>query len=48
MDKEENPISASSIHISALVGAGSLWPMIFLISYHQMLISFGSYEDYDP
>ncbi len=25
-DRKENPISASSIHVGALVGAGSLWP----------------------
>jgi len=26
-DRKENPISASSIHVGALVGAGSLWPL---------------------
>ncbi len=26
MDRKENPISAPSIHIGALVGDGSLWP----------------------
>jgi hypothetical protein len=31
-DKKENPISAPSIHVSAVVGAGSLWPMI--LSFH--------------
>jgi hypothetical protein len=25
-DRKENPISAPSIHVGALVGAGSLWP----------------------
>jgi hypothetical protein len=25
-DRKEKPISASSIHVGALVGAGSLWP----------------------
>jgi hypothetical protein len=28
MDREENPISAPSIHVGALVGAGSLWPAL--------------------
>jgi len=27
MDRKENPISAPSIHIGALVGVGSLWPI---------------------
>ncbi len=27
-DRKENPISAPSIHIGALVGAGSLWPQV--------------------
>ncbi len=26
MDKKKNPISAPSIHVNALMGAGSLWP----------------------
>jgi hypothetical protein len=26
MDKKDNPISAPSIHIGALVGVGSFWP----------------------
>jgi len=26
MDRKENPVSAPSIHVGALVGAGSLWP----------------------
>jgi hypothetical protein len=25
-DRKENPINAPSIHVGALVGAGSLWP----------------------
>jgi len=25
-DRKENPISAPSIHVGALMGAGSLWP----------------------
>jgi hypothetical protein len=27
-DRKENPISAPSIHVGALVGAGSLWPNV--------------------
>jgi len=27
-DRKENPISAPSIHVGALVGAGSLWPSV--------------------
>jgi hypothetical protein len=27
MDEKENPISAPSIHVGALVAAGSLWPL---------------------
>ncbi len=27
-DRKENPISAPSIHVGALVGAGSLWPFL--------------------
>ncbi len=27
-DRKENPISAPSIHVGALVGAGSLWPAL--------------------
>jgi hypothetical protein len=27
MDRKENPIGAPSIHIGALVGVGSLWPI---------------------
>jgi hypothetical protein len=27
-DKKENPISASSIDVGAVVGAGSLWPAL--------------------
>jgi hypothetical protein len=30
-DRKENPISAPSIHISALVGAGSLWPFLIVL-----------------
>jgi hypothetical protein len=26
MDRKENPINAPSIHVGALVGAGSFWP----------------------
>ncbi len=29
MDRKENPISAPSIHVGALMGAGSLWPIFF-------------------
>ncbi len=27
-DRKENPMSAPSIHVGALVGAGSPWPMV--------------------
>jgi hypothetical protein len=36
-DRKENPISAPSIHVGALVGAGSLWP--FLTSTTKMQVS---------
>ncbi len=31
-DRKENPITAPSIHVGALVGAGSLWPLEKLFS----------------
>jgi hypothetical protein len=27
MDREDNPINAPPIHVGALLGVGSLWPM---------------------
>jgi hypothetical protein len=27
-DRKENPITAPSIHVGALVGPGSLWPLL--------------------
>ncbi len=40
-DRKENPISAPSIHVGVLVGAGSLWPKCWvLISF---LITIGSW-----
>jgi hypothetical protein len=27
-DRKENPVSAPSIHVGALEGAGSLWPFL--------------------
>jgi hypothetical protein len=35
MDRKEKPISAPSIHVGALVGAGSLWP--FSASFWSLL-----------
>jgi hypothetical protein len=42
-DRKENPISAPSIHVGALVGAGSLWPpstsakLTLIILFSEML-----------
>ncbi len=38
-DRKENPISAPSIHVGALVGAGSLWPCSTIDSPHQHFFS---------
>jgi hypothetical protein len=46
-DRKDNPISAPSIHVAALVGAGSLWPvsrwfihkvMFFLITTYLQVV----------
>jgi hypothetical protein len=39
-DRKENPISAPFIHIGALVGAGSLWPMFCTNLRFLMAISY--------
>jgi hypothetical protein len=38
-DRKENPISAPSIHVGALVGAGSLWPFFRIFVGKYIIVS---------
>jgi hypothetical protein len=50
-DKKENPVSAPSIHVAALVGAGSLWPRLLTpptshnLEKTDQAASVGSYDE---
>jgi len=39
-DRKEHPISAPSIYVGALVGAGSLWPPIFKLGVPSLTYRF--------
>ncbi len=43
-DRKENPISAPSIHVGALVGAGSFWPILYIKVIGEVTLSFTPYS----
>jgi hypothetical protein len=43
-DRKENPITAPSIHVGAVVGADSLWTILYIKVIHEVTLSFTPYS----